>query len=194
MARVDCTDGSRLTLLPVPVLDRDGVPYEVTLRLLRDDEPFGEVGERCGWFVAAAAERVRASDGPPASTLESGLRAWARDADLDADAAWEQLQRYVPRDRELLALRSRDPDDLAASGELRVWLRRELTWVGGEPRGRWQRQDRAVLDAWGDGGTGLRAVLDRAALLGLLDALLADCAAVGVTYDAGTGYEPVPGG
>jgi hypothetical protein len=40
-----------------------------------------------------------------------------------------------------------------------------------------------VLDAWGDAGVGLRAVLTSGQLLTLLDTLLDECAAVGATYD-----------
>lgn len=160
MAEVVCVDGSVLCLLPVPCLGRDGVPYEVTLRLERDRRPFGEVGERCGFFLAQTAGQVHAArevDGPEALP--------------DGDG----------RDRELLSLRARDPDDVASDGELRLWLRATRTWVpGGDgARGRWVLQRRAVLDVWGADGTGVRAVLDSEGLLALLDALVADCRAVG---------------
>ena len=58
-------------------------------------------------------------------------------------------------------------------GELRLWVREDRTWHDGcdGARGRWVLQARAVLDAWGSRGTGLRALLDGPALLRLLDRL-----------------------
>jgi len=195
MAQVRCVDGSVLTVLPVPVLDRSGMPYEVTLRMLRDDVPFGLVGECCGWFLANTAARLRASregagaQALPSSSLEVGLRSWAVDGGIDPDRTWERLERYVPRDRELFAFYARDPDDLSEVGELRVWLRVERSWSQGQgvrgvaPGGRWELRHRAVLDAWGSAGQGVRAVLDSAALLVLLEDLVRDCAEVGVAAD-----------
>ena len=58
VADVTCVDGSVLSVLPEAVLDRDDVPYEMALRLLRDGEPFGVVGERCGFFLATVAARL----------------------------------------------------------------------------------------------------------------------------------------
>lgn len=160
MAEVVCVDGSLLCLLPVPCLGRDGIPYEVTLRLERDHEPFGEIGERCGFFLAQTAEKVRAA-----------REAHGPGALPDGDG----------RDCELLSLRARDPDDLTSEGELRLWLRDARRWVPGRggARGRWERQRHAVLDVWGPSGTGVRAVLDSDGLLALLDAFAADCRAVG---------------
>ena len=184
MAEVTCVDGSVLGVFGVPVADRDGVPYEVTLRLTRDGEPFGEVGERCGYFVAGTAARLRAArskdeEGFPESSVEAGLRAWARDADEDPDEAWHVLCRYLPRDRELFAFRARDPDDLATVGELRTTLEVERSWADG----RWSLRCRAVLEAWGRPGTGVRAVLTSADLQRFLDDLVTDFAAAGATYD-----------
>jgi hypothetical protein len=190
MAEVRCVDGSVLSVLPVPVLDREGAPYEVTLRLLHEGELFGEVGERCGFFVATTAARLRAAregdpDGFPASSLEAGLRAWAQDRGEDADRAWVAFERYLPRDRELFAFLSRDPDDVTAAGELRVGLRNERSWLApedGHVRGRWELRCRAVVDAWGASGTGVRAVLDSAGLLAFLERLVTEFAAVGASY------------
>lgn len=191
MADLRCTDGSVLSVLPVPCLGRDDAPYEVTLRLERDGEAVGAVGERCGFFLAQTAARLRAARaadacGFPVSGVEAGLRAWAADAGRDADAAWRELSRYLPRDREVLAFRARDPDDVAAAGELRVVLREEREWVppgADSGRGRWRLRSLAVVEAWGAGGQGMRAVLDSAGLQEFLDQLLADCAATGVPYD-----------
>ena len=198
MAELTCVDGTVLSVLPVPCLDRDGTPYEVTLSLLRDGAPLGEVGERCGFFLATTAARLRAArerspDGYPASGVEAGLRAWAVDRDLDEDEAWTGFARYLPRDREVFAFRSRDPDDVATAGELRVVLRDERSWLrpddaGG--RGRWRLRSRAVVEAWGAGGVGVRAVTDSAGLLDFLDRLLAECARVGASYE---GAQPADG-
>ena len=184
VAVLTCVDGSVLGILPVPMLDRDGAPYEVTLRLTRDGEPFGEVGERCGYFLASTAARLRAArskddQGFPESSVEAGLRAWARDHDADPDEAWHVLCRYLPRDRELFAFRARDPDDLATVGELRTTLQVERTWANR----RWTLRWLAVLEAWGRPGAGVRAVLTSAALQAFLDTLVADFAAVGASYD-----------
>lgn len=182
MAVVGCVDGAVLTVLPVPVLDRDDVPYEVTLRLLRDGEEFGEVGERCGFFLAATASRLRAARAAglvfPASSVESGIRAWAGDRPELTGATWRDVERYLPRDRELFCFRARDPDDLSTVGELRVTLQVERTW----DTSRWISTPHAVLEAWGGSGQGLRAVLTSDQLLGLLEQLVRDFADVGATY------------
>lgn len=204
MATVTCVDGRVLGISPVPVLDRDGVPYEVTLDLTLDGDDFGTVGERCGYFLAAAAVRVVAAraDGAaqaarwpdpadrfPASNLEGGLAAWARDAGEDPDRAWAALTRYVPRDHELFAFRHRDPDDLASTGELRVTVHTERVWVpaavgdrGPVGRGAWRLGRRASLEAWGSAGVGVRALLDSAGLVALLTEVVADAALVGAHY------------
>lgn len=185
MADVRCVDGTVLTVRPVPVLDRDGVPYEVTLRLLRDGVPLGEVGERCGYFLAATAARMRAArtagEEYPASSVEAGLRAWAVDEGRDPDALWADLQRYLPRDRELFCFRARDPDDLASVGELRATLDTQRTWTAGG----WQERCLVSLRAWGEGAQGVRAVLDSDELLAFLEALVQDFAEVGASYQAG---------
>jgi hypothetical protein len=188
VASVVCVDGSVLEIRPVPVRARDDVPYEVTLQLLVDGAPFGQVGERCGWFLASAAARLRTScvsgSGPPTSTLEAGVRRWAQRTGVDPDRTWEGMERYLPRDRELLSFRARDPDDLAVPGELRVELRSERTWRPGDERsdagrGRWTATESAVLDAWGETGRGVRAVLSPDDLLDLLERLVREVAAAG---------------
>jgi hypothetical protein len=187
VAEVRCADGSVLVVRPVPVSGRDGTPYEVTLDLLRDGAPFGEVGERCGYFLAAVAARLRAAQPDfPASSLEAGVRTWALDDGRDPDGAWATLQRYLPRDRELFCFRSRDPDDLGSSGELRVTLEEERTWLPANDgaAGQWRIDCCAVLRAWGSGGTGVRAILTAAELLAFLEALLGEVSAVGASYDA----------
>jgi hypothetical protein len=181
VAELRCGDGRSVGVLPVPVLDRDGMPYEVTLSLTLDGAPFGAVGERCGYFVAAAGSRLRAAAGSfPPSAVEAGLRAWAEDGGADPDLAWKVLERYVPRDRELFCFRARDPDDIAADGQLRVCVEQVRSWQDG----RWVLSSHAVVDVWGDAGSGVRAMLSAAELLAFLESLLRDCAELGVVYDA----------
>ena len=189
MAEVRCADGSVLTVRPVPVAGRDGTPYEVTLELLRDGLLFGEVGERCGYFLAATTARLRSvgiesPSGFPASSVEAGVRSWALDDGRDPDHAWATLQHYLPRDRELFCFRSRDPDDLGSSGELRVTLEEERSWLPGNDgaAGRWRIDCCAVLRAWGSNSTGVRAILTARELLAFLQALVDECAQVGVSY------------
>ncbi len=175
MAEVVCVDGSVLALLPVPAVDRSGAAYEATLRLLRNGEPFGDVGECSGWRLARTAEQLRAlqeEHGPdafPPSAYDAVL-----DEGLVADGSRSLLRRLLPRDRELLCMRARDPDDGDPSGELRLWVREDRTWHDGRDGapGRWSLQTRSVLDAWGGAGVGVRALLDGPALLALLDRLV----------------------
>jgi len=177
MAEVQCVDGSVLSVAPVPKRDRSGAAYEVTLRLLRDGEPFGAVGECSGWLLTRTAERLRSRQdlaGPhafPPAAYDTVLG-------LVEDGSRALLRRLLPRDPELLCLRARDPDDGDPSGELRLWVREDHTWHDGSggARGRWSLQTRAVLDAWGSDGTGVRALLDGPALLRLLDGLVEEAA------------------
>jgi len=187
MAQVRCDDASMLGVHPVPVRDRDGVPYELTLRLTRDGREFGGVGERCGYFLAAAAARLRAAravgpdDAFPASSIEAGLRSWASDAGEVGDEVWATLLPYLPRDRELFCFRSRDPDDLTEDGGLRVGLQVERSWLG-SPQGRWESRCMALLEAWGAGGTGVRTLLTSEQLLAFLEELVREFAEAGVSY------------
>jgi hypothetical protein len=108
----------------------------------------------------------------------------------------------VPGDHEYFALRSRDRVDLPGTGELRCMLRSTAVWLGecagiGQrtpPRqragqrssarspasghGSWQLTRRAVIEAWGAGGVGVRAVLTSAELMAFLDTVLTGLAAV----------------
>jgi hypothetical protein len=175
VAEVVCVDGSVLTLLPVPKLDRSGVAYEVTLRLLRDGRAFGDVGECSGWRLSRTAAHLRelqqraGPDALPPAAYDAVL-----DRGLVEDGDRTVLRRLLPRDRELLCLRARDPGDGEPSGELRLWVREDRTWHDGRDggRGRWSLRARAVLDVWGSEGTGVRALLDGSALLRLLDDLV----------------------
>jgi len=173
MADVSCAGGSVLTVRPVPVLARDGVPYEVLLELLLDGEPFGQVGERCGFFLADAARRLH--DTPLVSTLEVGTRGWARGGGLDEQAVWGGLARHLPRDRELFAFRARDPDDGPGGGALRALLDVARAWRAGA----WSTEVQVRIEAWGDDGRGVLAVLDLPAARTLLDAIVAEVVGLG---------------
>lgn len=185
MAELVCVDRSVLSLLPVPKLDRRGVAYESTLRLLRDGEPFGDVGQCSGWLLARTAEALRTeqrgADRFPVADWSSVL--------ASADGVSSVLRSVLPPDRELLCLRAREPDDGEGTAELRLWVREDRTWQDGRDgaRGRWSLRTSAVLDAWGSAGTGLRCLLDGEGLLALLDALLAESAATAAPLQAERG-------
>lgn len=179
MAEVVCVDGSVLTLVPVPVTDRTGAAYEVRLRLLLDGAPFGDVGECCGHRLVRAADELRTlqqdggTDAFPPDAYDAVL-----DHGLVGDGDRALLRRLLPRDRELLSLRARDPDDGPPSGELRLWVREDRTWHDGRAggQGRWSLRTWAVLDVWGTAGTGVRALLDGPSLLRLLDRVVEQAA------------------
>jgi hypothetical protein len=190
---VRCVDGSSLVIVPVPSYDRGGTPYEITLELMRDGGPFGSVGERCGHALAALARLLataRADESPQASAwpdpddrfpdppLDRALRATGCRHDLGA---------HLPKERELFAFRCRDRGDLASTGELRCTLRTSCCWVAqgdGPARGggQWRVGRRAVLEAWGASGRGVRAVFTSGELAGFLTELLRDAERVGAGY------------
>ncbi|HEX2312489.1 MAG TPA: hypothetical protein VHJ17_02070, partial [Thermomonospora sp.] len=90
-------------------------------------------------------------------------------------------------DPELFSFRYRDRVDVASTGELRCAVRTSSVWLPGpdvQPdawapapdgsQGRWRLARRAVLEAWGAGGRGVRAVLTSAELAAFLATLLAE--------------------
>jgi hypothetical protein len=103
-------------------------------------------------------------------------------------------------DHEYFALRSRDRVDPAGSGELRCVLRSTAVWQGdragigqrmprqrpgqrpaahpGGGHGNWRLTRRAVIEAWGTGGVGVRAVLTSTELMAFLDTVLTGLAPV----------------
>ncbi|MFI6517137.1 hypothetical protein ACIBF1_16405 [Spirillospora sp. NPDC050679] len=182
MGRLRCLDGTSLAVVPVPSRDRGGVPFEVTLELRRDGDSFGAVGERCGYFLAGLAERVaaaRAEDSPQAAR-------WPDPDDRFPDPRTGPRPEQA-REPELFAFRYRDRGDLASTGELRCTLRTSSTWVGPPEAdraadGRWRVARRAVIDAWGAGGRGVRAVLTSAELARFLGDLLAEAERAGASY------------
>jgi len=100
----------------------------------------------------------------------------------------------LPGDHEYFALRSRDRGDPPGSGELRCVLRSSAVWLGecagvgphqrATPRpaaaghGGWRLTRRAVIEAWGSGGVGVRAVLTSAELVAFLDTVVTGLARV----------------
>jgi len=174
--------------------DRAGQPYEITLELSRDAEPFAAVGERCGYRLAQLADRVRAARHDPGQA-----ELWP-DPD-DRFPAPARRRDYRPGESEYFCLRARDRGDLTGTGELRCTLRSSADWTGecgggsraagllprqrswpgvravrGQHRltagGRWRLTRRAVLEAWGASGIGVRAVLTSAELVSFLDNVL----------------------
>jgi hypothetical protein len=192
MRELRCVDGSILTVLPVPCRDRAGKPYEVTLELRRDGQPFARVGERCGFRLSRLAARVSAARRDPEQAA-----AWPDPDDRFPDAGDgdqpRSLRDYPPAEREYFLLRSRDRTDLPGSGELRCLLRSAAQWQGGpgQPGGPgggpggsqsggvrwvdgWRLTRRVVIEAWGTAGIGVRAVLTSAELVTFLDTVLSE--------------------
>jgi hypothetical protein len=172
MGQLRCVDGSVLTVVPVAVRDRAGEPYEITLDLWRGRQRFGSVGERCGFRLTQLAARVTAARKDPAQAV-----AWPDPADRFPEPDIRVGEGFRPREREYFSLRSRDRGDRPGSGELRCVLRDAADWRGGRlaaaPRpGGWSLTRRAIIEAWGTDGTGLRAVLTSAELVTFLDTVL----------------------
>src|SRR5215469_3898000 len=185
MGALRCVDGSLLSVEAVTCRDRVGQPYEITLKLARNSVPFAAVGQRCGYQLSDLAARASAARQDPQQ-----VAAWPDPDDrFPAPAAG-----LLPGDHEYFALRSHERFDLPESGELRCVLRSTAVWVGEcvgvaahskadrrsyrtwrhRPggQGRWQLTRRAVIEAWGAGGVGVRAVLTSAELVAFLDTVL----------------------
>ncbi|MFI0410928.1 hypothetical protein [Actinomadura sp. 3N508] len=162
-----CLDGSDLAVVPVASLDRGGTPFEVTLELWRDGDSFGAVGERCGYFLADLAARVAAAraDGSPQAVR------WP-----DPDDRFPEPPGGAAREPELFSFRYRDRGDVVSTGELRCALRTSSMWVGRQQSaaGRWRVARRAVIEAWGASGRGVRAMLTSSDLARFLGDLLAE--------------------
>ncbi|MFI6500501.1 hypothetical protein [Nonomuraea typhae] len=146
-------------MTPVPCRDSVGMPYEITLELLRDGTPYGMVGERCGWLLARlhrGVEQARQGRG------EAGR--------------WPDPDDRFPEEEpgcELFSFRYRTRSGQVGGGELRCWLRTLPVWVPqGEHRGEWRVTRRAFVEAWGAGGVGMRAVLTSAELATFVGALV----------------------
>lgn len=167
--------------MPVAARDRRGLAYEVTLELRRDGDLFGRVGERCGYFLGDLERRLAAAraDGSPQA------EAWPDPDDRFPDPAHERWISgpFAAAEPELFAFRYRDRGDLASTGELRCSVRTSAAWVGphGSPDGRWRLARRAVVEAWGAGGRGVRSVLTAGQLADFLADLLAEADRLGRT-------------
>lgn len=85
-------------------------------------------------------------------------------------AALEREPAGGTRDRELFALRGRDPDDLPGVGAVRALHDVRRRWTAGA----WQTHEQVLLEAWGTDGTGVRVVLTVDGLLDLVRGLLAE--------------------
>jgi hypothetical protein len=173
MGVLRCVDGTVLTVLAVACSDRAGTPYEVTLDLRRGRRPFASVGERCGFRLSQLAASVTAAREDPEQ-----VRAWPDPDDRFPEPGPMLREEFRPREREYFSLRSREPGDLPGSGELRCVLRDSAEWLGGRGApapgraGGWRLSRRAVIEAWGADGIGLRAVLTSAELVTFLDTVL----------------------
>jgi hypothetical protein len=185
MGVLRCVDGTVLTVLAVACNDQAGTPYEVTLDLRRGRKPFASVGERCGFRLSQLAASVTAAREDP-----DQARAWPDPDDrfpepgpppqpgLSPEPQRVSGEGFSPREREYFSLRSREPGDLPGSGEFRCVLRDSADWLGGRGTGapgkpgRWRLTRRAVIEAWGADGIGLRAVLTSAELVTFLDTVL----------------------
>ena len=173
MGVLRCVDGTVLTVLAVACSDRAGTPYEVTLDLRRGRRPFASVGERCGFRLSQLAASVTAAREDPEQ-----VRAWPDPDDRFPEPRPVYAEAFRPGEREYFSLRSREPGDLPGGGELRCLLRDSADWLGGRgagapgQAGRWRLTRRAVIEAWGADGIGLRAVLTSAELVTFLDTVL----------------------
>jgi hypothetical protein len=212
MGALRCVDGSVLSVEAVDCRDRSGQPYEITLSLARNSVPFAAVGQRCGYELSELAERINEARRDP------GLAAEWPDPDDRFPAHPAHPASALPGDHEYFALRSRDRTDLPGTGELRCVLRSSAVWVGecagtghvqsshhglpgqrGWParppasgRGRWRLTRRAVIEAWGTMGIGVRAVLTSAELVAFLDTVLTE--PEGAASAADSPAEGVPAG
>src|SRR5690349_10109731 len=151
MGALRCVDGSKLEVQPVPTRDRGGRPFEVRLELSHDGRPFGAVGEGCGFFLGRVAMR-----------LDEARR----------DDSWPDPDGRFP-EGELFAFAKHDRSE--GDGELRCVVRTTSQWVSqGDPyaTGHWRVARRAVIEAWGHNGSGVRAVLTSEELAGFLREVL----------------------
>jgi hypothetical protein len=176
MGQLRCVDGSLLGVAAVSCRDRLGRQYDLTLELVRDSQPFAIVGQRCGHQFASLAAEVQAAREDPEQ-----VRSWPNPDDrFPAPAAGgaREAAMFEPGESEYFTLRSQDRADLPGNGEVRCLLRSIARWqpdtpvTSGVSRGHWRLRRRAVLEAWGERGTGVRAVLTSAELVAFLDTVL----------------------
>jgi len=203
MGELRCVDGSVLSVQAVACRDSVGRPYEITLSLVRNSQPFAAVGQRCGHQLAQLAERVSlARDDPEQAAV------WPDPDDRFPAPGSSAGPGCLSGDHEYFALRSRDRDDLPGTGELRCVLRSRADWMGectgtghripGQHRparrrsphpaadghGGWRLSRRAVIEAWGSGGVGVRCVLTSGELVAFLGTVLGEAASADPAADA----------
>jgi hypothetical protein len=138
--------------------------------------------------VPAVADHPPASDGPASDSVAAPV---AEPARVGRGASGRRAD-YLPGDHEYFALRSRDRGDPPGPGELRCVLRSSAVWLGdcagvghhrATPRiaasghGGWRLTRRAVIEAWGSCGVGVRAVLTSAELVAFLNTVVRGLAA-----------------
>src|SRR6266567_4309510 len=133
MGELRCVDSSLLGVAAVPCRDRAGRPYDVTLRLVLDRQPFAVVGQRCGHQLAALAAQVQAAREDPAQQS-----CWPDPDDRfpvpgEAGGAAGSPAGFQPGEREYFTLRSRDRGDLPGGGEIRCLLRSSAHWLPAAP-------------------------------------------------------------
>src|SRR5580693_5824063 len=189
MGELRCVDGSVLTVRAIACRDRMGQPYEITLDLRLGRQPFASVGERCGLRLSQLSARVNAAREDPAQ-----VAAWPDPDDrfpeprsIGAEPPADRL--FRPREREYFSLRSREPADLPGAGELRCVLRDSAQWTG-----HWRLSRRAIIEAWGADGTGVRAELTSAELVTFLDTVLMEPVSAGVAGWAAAGAKATTAG
>jgi hypothetical protein len=122
----------------------------VTLELIKDGRSFGEVGQRCGYLLGQVA---------------LGL------AEARTRPDWPDPDDRFPEPEELFAFRHRDRVDCHGVGELRCTVRTSSVW---RPEGGWRVGRRAMVEAWGDEGLGVRAELTSAELAGFISGVLSE--------------------
>jgi hypothetical protein len=183
-----------LTVVAVSVCDSAGQPYEVTLDLWRDRRPFASVGERCGFRLTQLAARVTAAREDPLQAA-----AWPDPDDRFPEPGQQAGEGFRPGEREYFSLRSRERSDPPGSGELRCVLRDSAEWRGARATAAptsagWHLWRRAIVEAWGTDGTGLRAVLTSAELVTFLDTVLREPGGAAVAGRASAGAKAMAPG
>jgi hypothetical protein len=188
------------------------MPYEITLDLRCGRKPFASVGERCGFRLSQLAASVTAAREDPAQAV-----AWPDPDDRFPEPGQPGSPGRVwgpefrPGEREYFSLRSRERSDPPGSGELRCVLRDSAEWRNEQwPSGReghpgavrpgsglspgWSLTRRAVIEAWGADGIGLRAVLTSAELVTFLDTVLREPGGVAVAASASAAVKATTAG
>jgi hypothetical protein len=178
--------------------DRADEPWPGQAGEAADHRP-GQAGEAADHRTGQAAEAADHRTGQMAEFAGHGAD---RPAGSPPSMTVGRLDGFLPGESEYFALRSRDRADLPGTGELRCVLRSNAVWAGecvgtgqqhslparhivpgqrswpskhpppGE--GRWRLTRRAVIEAWGASGIGVRAVLTSAELVAFLDTVLSE--------------------